>query len=351
MLVIISDTHNHNWSVFSHTLSSKVNSRLQTTLDETWEAAKRGKEAGARALIHCGDMFHVRGSIAPSVLNPTLDLYAKIVNELDLPVYILAGNHDLEGNDSEALGNAGESLVGSGAQVISSVFKDDHGKRLFVPYFNSCNQLRDEIKKYDLKDISEWVLFIHAPLNGVIAGIPDHGLSAAEVQSWGFKAVFCGHYHNHKVFPGNVCSVGALTHQTFSDIGALAGFVLYDEEANAITHYPSNAPKFIDFDKDWDELEMIENITGNYVRVEIENASNAQIEEARAFLNEYKAAGTQIININTKTATREGEESVSVEAGASAKVSLSEWCERKGFSPAATARAVAIVDMVEAKSV
>lgn len=150
-------------------------------------------------------------------------------------MYLLAGNHDLEGNNSSTLGNAGDVLTGAGVWVISNVFADEKNKRLFIPYFDSCDKVREHIEKFirdkgsDAGEIAQWCLYMHAPLNGVLSGIPDHGFSPDELQAYGFKRVFCGHYHNHKDF-GVVVSVGALTHQTFSDVGSKAGFVLHELE-------------------------------------------------------------------------------------------------------------------------
>lgn len=344
MIAVISDTHNHNWSVFSHVLPNGHNSRLQNILDETWRAATTAKENGAVCLVHCGDMFHVRGSIAPSVLNPTVDLYRKIIIDLKLPVYVIAGNHDLEGNNSEALGNASEALKDAGVTVISNIFKNTANKRLFIPYHNSCNKLREVIKQEMPDDADQWTLFIHAPLNGVIAGIPDNGLSAEEVKEWGFKAVFCGHYHNHQVFDGNVCSVGSLTHQTFGDIGAKAGFLLFDK---TITHYPSSAPRFVEFDPNWDELEMVEQLEGNFVRAQLENATNEEVEEVRKFLKDSGSCGINITHVPKTVTSREG---MSVEAGKSVKIGLKEWCQSRDYSEKVIAMAQEIMDDVEAKS-
>jgi hypothetical protein len=62
-------------------------------------------------------------------------------------------------------------------------------------------------------------LIIHAPLNGVIRGLPDHGLDPVDVSKWGFRRVFTGHYHNHTAPMDSVISIGATTHQTWSDPG------------------------------------------------------------------------------------------------------------------------------------
>ena len=106
---IISDTHYHSWSAFSKQ-NGHINSRLQIQLEETRKAAIHMKDAGCTALFHTGDLLHVRGRVAPSVLNPVSDLYNEIVNDIGLPVFLLAGNHDLEFEDSNRIGNSGESL-------------------------------------------------------------------------------------------------------------------------------------------------------------------------------------------------------------------------------------------------
>jgi DNA repair exonuclease SbcCD nuclease subunit len=349
---LISDTHNHNWSVFSKMMPDGMNNRLQIILDETWRAAVVAKDAGASALIHTGDIFHVRGSVAPSVLNPTVELYARIVNELGLNVYLLAGNHDLEGKNSTSLGNAGEALAGVGVTVVSSVFADHRNKRLFVPYFDSCDAVRKQINDFiaskggDAKEIAEWTLYLHAPLNGVLVGLPDHGFNPVELEAFGFKHVFCGHYHNHKRFD-SVTSVGALTHQTFSDIGSKAGFVLFNRETNAVTHYTSNSPRFTDFDETWDDLSMVEQVAGNYVRVRLSAATNDEIEGFRKDLEEMGAAGVQIVHVPKVEVSREG--GSSIEAGASIRVSLNDWCKSRGYEERVGMAAQSIMDEVEAK--
>ena len=347
---VISDSHLHKWSVFSHVLPTRINSRLQGILDEIWRAAVAVRDAGGDTLIHCGDIFHVRGSIAPSVLNPAQDLFARIRTELGVQVIALAGNHDLEDNDSNALGNAAESLRGAGVQVISRRYIDHENHRLFVPYFHSQKQVRTEIEDWrveaelnDMFDISDWTLFLHAPLNGVIAGIPDNGFSARELADYGFKAVFCGHYHHHCVFDGNVCSVGPVTHQTFSDVGNKAGFVIVD--GDTLSHHPSNAPRFVDWQSDWDELEEIEHIQGNYVRAKLESATNEEVEEVRAYLTERGAAGVQIIQVPKSEVSRD--DAPSVAAGASVRVSVAEWCRNQDYGDEVITEAQALLDQVE----
>lgn len=346
---VISDSHNHNFSTFSKTLPNGVNDRLQWIVDETVRAAEAVKANHGNVLVHCGDVFHVRGSVAPSVLNPTVDAYRKIVHEIGLEVYVLAGNHDLEGKNATKLGNAGEALSGVGVKVISEPFIHHGHKFVLIPYYDSCDKLREVIREQQANIpsdiIKEYSLFIHAPMNGVIAGIPDHGFSAKELEGFGFKRVFCGHYHNHKAF-GEVYSVGALTHQTFGDVGSRAGFLLVNDK---VTHYPTNAPRFVDFDPEWCELEEVEHVTGNYVRAKLENASNDEVEQVRKYLIERGAAAVTIIHVPKSATERDGEAIASIEAGASMRVSLADWCTKREYSAKVIAAAQAILDEVEAK--
>ncbi|GAL23025.1 phage exonuclease [Vibrio maritimus] len=342
---IISDTHLHNWATFSHiNADTGINNRLQWILDEIWRAAEKVKELGGDTLIHTGDVFHVRGNLAPSVLNPTVELFERIVNELELNAYILAGNHDLEGKESNRLGNAAVALEGAGCTVISGTFVDSHAKRVFLPYVNGMKELRQILSDVAEGDKSGWTLYLHAPMNNVIKGIPDNGLSPVELEELGFDAVFCGHYHSHRVFSGNVCSVGSITHQTFSDVGTKSGFIIYQD--NTIEHYPTSAPRFVDYDTDWGEEEEIEYVEGNYVRVRLENASNEDVEEIRKYLKSRGAAHTQVIHVPKSEATRDDESTI--DAGASMKVSIVDWCSKQGYDEQVIAESQSIIDEVDA---
>lgn len=345
---VISDTHNHKWDTFSNILPSGVNDRLQFILDDTWRAAQTVKANGGGTLIHTGDLFHVRGSVSPSVLNPTVDLYQRIIKELELDVVLLAGNHDLEGKHATKLGNAGQALAGIGVRVISESFDDQGLYRIYIPYMDSCDKLREEINRMleplPIMTRAKYDLFLHAPLNGVVAGIPDHGLSALELSKLGVNRVFCGHYHNHKAF-GKVYSVGALTHQTFGDVNSLAGFLLVNDDT--VTHYVSNAPRFVDFDPEWSELEEAEYIQGNYVRAKLDNASNDEVEQVRKYLTDLGARSVQIIHVPKTEVSREC--AASIEAGKSIRVSLHEWCAANSYDAAVATEAQSILDEVEAK--
>ncbi|MCU6236718.1 metallophosphoesterase [Morganella morganii] len=265
---LISDTHYHVWDAFAKTSHDGMNSRLKIQLDATRKAAKAAKAAGAKALFHGGDVFHVRGSIAPTVLHYTSELYDWIINELGLDVYILAGNHDLETNDSVFSANASASFSKIGAHIVCSksphTFDIDGVKVHMISWYNDHKSLLHTVKEL-AKTLDPSVpndLIIHTSINKAIPGMPDVGMEAEEFEGLGFRYVLSGHYHNHKeVIPG-VISIGALTHQNWGDIGTTAGYMLINEDGSYSQHSTS-APVFIELEGDMDESL----IKGNYVRI------------------------------------------------------------------------------------
>ena len=319
---IISDSHNHFWSAFSKVLPSGVNSRLRVLLDETKRCAAEVNKAGGDTLYHAGDLFHVRGSLTPSVLNPTLDCYREIT-ESGIRVAIIPGNHDAEAKNVERVSSAVTSLEGVGCFVASGgnfLLRDGV---VLVPWIENIDELktqliaaRDSLSESELKECDA---IIHAPIDGVIPGLPDHGLSPEWLGDLGFKRVFAGHYHNHKSFPKGVYSIGALAHHTWSDIGSKAGFLIVKD--NNVQWFKSRAPEFIELnaDDDSDELPLI--VDGNYVRVKTTMTSAADIAGIRETLEGYGAAGVTVIA--QKDASVVSRSDATVSAGSSVEASVS----------------------------
>ena len=332
---ITSDSHCHNWHAFSTVLPSGVNSRLQNILDEKLRLAKETLAQGGKTIYHCGDLFHVRGNIAPSVLNPTLDTYRQII-DMGLKVRILAGNHDLEGRDAQRVSSAITALEGIGCEIVNAptFFTDD--RVVMIPWIQDVASLKaaiakavDEINGAAHSHIhNDWSLMIHAPVDGVIAGLPAHGMTDKDLADYGFKYVFSGHYHHHKDFGNGVYSVGASTHQTWSDLKSKAGFLIISDDG--VKWHKSHAPDFVEIDGDMDEFEIRAAVDGAYVRAKINSAKTADVERVRKFLTDCGAKGVMIIT--TKVVIEASRSSSTVKAGASIEESVSEFVNK---SPAA----------------
>jgi DNA repair exonuclease SbcCD nuclease subunit len=325
---IISDSHLHNWSAFSAVNADGVNSRLQSILDEIERAGGMIASLGGDTLYHAGDMFHVRGKIEPSVFNPTVACFEEVCREIN--VEAISGNHDLETRDSTKLGNAMQGL-GQIRGFNAHTEPTWVGDVLMIPWVQDLDELRDLLRKEATlcgghkPGLTERDVIIHAPVNGIIKGIPDHGLHAAELAAYGFRRVFAGHYHDHKVMEeGRVISIGATGHQTWSDPGTKAGFLIVWEDR--IEHVESLCPKFVDLGQVMadpnDDLGMY--VKGNYVRLKLDDVTEAEIKEWREELSEAEAAG--VIVIATKKAAT-GRSGASTKAAISIDASVVHFIE------------------------
>jgi len=301
---VVSDLHMHAWSQFSSINADGTNSRLTIILDELERAGDYLLEQGGDHIYVAGDMFHVRGKIEPSVLNPTKDRILKM-RKKGIEFAFIPGNHDLEGKDASRLSNAVTALESDGVTICQQPLYFAGNRVFMVPWHSNIEELKAEILKTDAHYRNRLDLIIHAPLNGVIMGIPDHGLVAAEVAEWGFRRVFCGHYHSHVEFPGGVYSIGATTHQTWGDVGSKAGFLVVYEDR--VDFRASHAPAFVDLDPLADELTIQNTVDGNYVRVKLSSATEAEIKAIKESVLEAGARGVVVHAVKeTVSIKREG---------------------------------------------
>ena len=295
MYALLSDQHGHKWSQFATTDADGVNSRLRFMLSEMERAADELLAAGGTHMVFAGDLFHVRGSIDPEVFNPVWDCIVRILNR-GIRICAIPGNHDLASRDTRELSSAIQALSQlKYFYVFNSPEIVNVGKQrvAMVPWCSKLDDLRLAVNMLSVaEDPADVDLVIHAGIEGVITGL-DHGLTASEVAGWGFKRVFAGHYHNHKLLEdGKVISIGALTHQTFSDVGTKAGFLLVDPKT--VAYRASRAPQFVDIDLNTDEEEIPLRADGNFVRVRGFKLTDKEVGTMRQGLLDMGARGVTI---------------------------------------------------------
>ena len=295
---IISDTHCHNYSQFAVTNEDGINSRLQIILDEITRSAITVKECGGNKLYHCGDLFHVRGNITPSVLNPTLKCFENIIRMGVTPI-ILCGNHDAEFKLTNDLGSAVDAFSKIGCAVINHmVMLDDV---LLCPWCADAEAMINNIDEYiSVLDKKPTTLMMHASLDGVFAHIKGSGvLDPKKIfeRFPNFKRIFAGHLHKHQLVyeskDHKAYSVGSICQHNWGDAGHEAGFMLFNDKEEVFV--PTKAPRFFDAC----EYETIEDLgkdsTGNYVRVTVE-MTDSEVKKFRKALEKYNPAGITIIS-------------------------------------------------------
>lgn len=346
---LMADLHLHRWSSFSHELPSGMNSRLSALLSEISRCAAHVKGAGGDTVVMAGDVFHVRGSVAPSVLNPTKDALRAIHDAHGTEFIILPGNHDLEGKESTRLGSAVTALESSFTHVHSTTMFHPGINAVLIPWHENIADLKKMLETAAPgREGATFDAIIHAPIDGVIAGLPLHGLDPVYLAGLGYRHVFSGHYHNHKAFDGGerslgAVSIGALAHHTWSDVGTRAGFLLVNPEVApgtpAYTWFKSHLPEFVDLTKlaecDPDDIPLL--VDQNYVRVRVEASKTKEVEEARAELLAMGARAV-LVQAEPKPAASEVRVGATVKTGASLEASVGDFI--KGMKEVADAAAV-----------
>ncbi|MDP9155349.1 MAG: hypothetical protein M3O74_13975 [Pseudomonadota bacterium] len=179
----------------------------------------------------------------------------------------------------------------------------------------------------------------------MIEGLPDHGLTGEWLADLGFKRVFSGHYHNHKeIVPNKVWSIGALTHQTWGDVGSKAGFLIVSH--SQVKWHSTRAPQFVDIDGSLDPSEVALLCDGNYIRVKVSNAKPSEVSAIRDGLMKHGALGVNVNVVKTPTTGRAA--ASTVKAGASVEVQVTDYIKAGGFEHADLVAQGAIAVLAEA---
>lgn len=299
---IISDLHFHDWSAFSSTDAEGINTRLAALIKEVRRVGDAVLKAGGYHLFVAGDVFHVRGKVSPLVLNPVKDLFRELRGK-GLRVHILSGNHDLEGKHSTRLSSAITALEEVVETVVShdveyvKVKDDGPGQEevvALVPWIEDLEELKNVLMSVDSMRASD--LIIHAPVNGVIKGLPETGLDPKWLQEeLEFRNVFSGHYHNHKQCADDVFSIGSIAHHSWSDVGSRAGYLLVTIDSGAVNFQASHCPSFVELTSEMDEATMALEADGAFVKVRLATADQKTIQGVRQTLLEAGAKGVVVI--------------------------------------------------------
>jgi len=312
---VVSDTHFHNFTAFASVNDAGVNTRLQIQIDEFKRAVGVLLDNGGDTIYNAGDTFHIRGRVDTTVLNPVTDLF-EWISDQGVKIISIPGNHDLAGKNSEKIGNAAQSLHNTlEANMCNDVSitseRTGHDVILF-PWHANLDELKARLEAEASDGLTA---IIHAPVNDVVYGIPNHGLDADYLAGLGYRRVLSGHYHNHVDFGNGVYSIGAMCHQTWGDVGSKAGFLLVTDSADEVRYIASHAPKFVDITEDnFEDAELI--VDGNYARVKIEVTKGSDVDEIRKQFSDWGALGCVVNQIKNHTPVeRDGVTVVGVSIG------------------------------------
>lgn len=249
LVTVFSDIHIH-----PHKFGNEPDERLQHGLDVLDWAL----ENPADACIFCGDLFHVRGRIAPRVFNK---VYRRFVGDslirTNRKKIVLPGNHDAEMSESDFATECLSHIDDTHAPTHAGHYNFRDIAVFHIPFVSDVAELKEHIKnladKADVyksrgyKDDFTRILILHHGIDGIFPGVPDCGLRPEDLREESFDFIFLGDYHNHReIIPGKAWIVGAPMQHSFGDVGEKRGILTLDTDAKTVKFVENTfSPKFI----------------------------------------------------------------------------------------------------------
>lgn len=207
------------------------------------------QEQGIDTILHLGDLLDRRKFINFNTLNQVRERFIEKLDEMNITMYCLIGNHDTyykNTNDvnslKELFGNRYEKFV-----VVESPMELKLGGKTFglVPWINKEN--KEECDQF-LKSTKANIVCGHFELSGyeVMRGVRfDGGMNDELLRR--FDRVWSGHFHNrHR--KNNIQYLGTPYQITFSDLHETKGFYIYDTESDELESIVNEEKMYLHID-------------------------------------------------------------------------------------------------------
>jgi DNA repair exonuclease SbcCD nuclease subunit len=294
-ILFISDLHFHAYKAHSEIVGG-INSRLAEIASPVRAAFESNADICDLCVI-AGDIFHVRGSIKPSVQNFVADLLSEMA--MMIPILIVPGNHDMEDYKT------GQTSVGMfdfipDVSVVTApqVLELDGQKIITIPYIHKVDEFKGVFEGLSAEADADTITVLHQGIDTYRPeGMPESGVTPSYLMKHNAGYTFSGHYHGPEVTK-RIVNVGAVCQHSFGDVGITRGCFVFDTEAKEakFTSLAQYCPQFVDLDED-----VPEGCKGNFVRVRVKTKVDARRLNKFAMDNGAKDV-TVIIEKEFKTA-------------------------------------------------
>jgi len=262
MIGFVADAHIYNHRAHGGSVTAGVNVRCRSTLDALSRAVTRAS-SDCEALVILGDLFD---GVKPE---PQVIAHVQNILAADIPIIVLAGNHDI------VSGATGDNALGPLSDCCSVV---EHAQ--FIP----CGGASLLCVPFEAGDARVWLpqrvagLMEQVPRNasgkaqpqilvthiGIIDGqtppFLEHSTEAIPLaqlvelcSTWNIDAVFTGHWHKHRQFSRSplIVQVGALAPTGWQDAGLEFGkLTRYDPVKRSWLSQTIAGPRFVASEED-----------------------------------------------------------------------------------------------------
>lgn len=332
--LVFTDLHVHKHKFGGVVTEEGKHTRLMdcvSVLDQTYQHML---SSNISYRFFCGDMFHVRGKLAPSILNPVIEHFSRVHEEKAFKDFLLVGNHDMEHRTD------GEHAMKALGELRGVHVLEDHGYRVvssfdmfglgWVAYEPDVKRLKEKVqavaamRREDGQEHLPQIFLIHHGVDGAMPSIPNMGFAPKDLPHDDFDLIFCGDYHTHKeLIPNKAWMVGSPLQHNFGDAGQRRGWMTFDTSpSKTLFHENVRAPFFVN----WQDGGVKPTVfKGNFARVRAED--EARLREMEGIALEAGALAVQAELIRDMSAIDRAE----VDLGMSTGDMFRTWLEKQGI--------------------
>lgn len=192
------------------------------------------RENDIKHVIHAGDLVDRRKYINVNTAYRLRKDFLEPLSQLDIPVHIIAGNHDEYYKDTYKV-NALEEFVWGRYDSIYTYstpqhIEIDNCSFLLLPWIT---KEAEKDCQSEIENSTADVCIAHLELGGFEMQkgmLSDHGNDHKVFRR--FDSVFTGHYH-HRSSRDNIHYIGAFCEHVWSDYNDPRGFVVFDTESRS----------------------------------------------------------------------------------------------------------------------
>ena len=295
-ILLITDTH---WGVRND--SPVFLDYLKKSVDDV--LLPYVKENPVDAIIHLGDLVDRRKYINFVTLNRLKKDFIEPINNLGVPVHIIAGNHDEYYKNTYEI-NALRELVADTYNNITiystpATVEFDGVPILLLPWITQDGY---EQSIEAIKNSPAQICMGHLELYGFEmfkGSVSDHGMDHNVFSR--YDLVCSGHYH-HKSLSGNICYLGAFAEYIWSDYNDPRGFSILDTSTRELTFIQNTVSMFEkiwydDLNKSMEDTLLFDpaEYKNKIVKVIIKNKTNPYWFDI--FIEKLERAGTYELQV------------------------------------------------------
>ena len=293
----------------------KSQERLQHTIDALKWIFETAHQKNIKHVIIAGDLFQDRSKIDIAAYHWTFETFIKYGKGLE--IYLLLGNHDLLHRLKCDITSVRPLSALSGVHVIGEPSTVPVGEYpvSFLPFtIDPAEDLKSIWNDSDFK-----LLIGHLAVSGAQNGkyhladvMVEHDgdmtiVDAAVFDGW--DQVFLGHYHQGQKISDNIEYVGSPLELNFGEAFTQKHIIIFDMETQEKQYIVNNfSPRhYILNPEEVDEYDL----EGNFIRLEVDNLSAAEVVEFKKKIIEKNAS---TLSIHQKPAKKEEDQQMMKDA-------------------------------------